>query len=391
MSLLRIAWQGVVGFRLRTLLAVVALTASVVGVVSVAAASSTVQATVLQRALLQNGPEVTVDVTGLTGSPGLESSESLSTQLLNSFGQTTDVARVANLESVLLVTETESRDVHIDFADSALISIRPFPILEGRWLDMSDAGAVALDLVMNEQGADELGVGLGNTLRMVSLGVETPVLVRVVGIVDDGSTAMNAYIGIDAATNFLILNSQHLSVSIKLAGGVVDRDAVKNLLGRWEQWNPTSAELEVQRKDTVGTMKAEVEATRATFVTVGLIGLLASISAIANIGLSTLRERGSELSLRRALGARRWHVPIVMILESQVVALIAATIAVPLSWVLYPAIVSQFGAPFGIAPPPYPWEFAVLGLAVGMLTSLIGSLAPAIFALQVRIANVMRE
>ena len=37
------------------------------------------------------------------------------------------------------------------------------------------------------------------------------------------------------------------------------------------------------------------------------------------------------------------------------------------------------------------WQFAALGLGIGMLTSLLGSLVPAARALNVRISNEMRE
>ena len=391
MNILRIAWQGVSGFKLRMLLAVIALSASVVGVVSVAAASTTVEATVLQQAILQNGPSTTVDVTGLSGSAGLKESAVLAGKLQRSYGPTSTVARVASLEAIILIIDDRASNVNVDFTNASLRAIRPFPVLQGRWLEVSDKVPFALEVVLNQPGAEELNVDPGRTLQMVSLGVETPTLVRVVGVVDDGSDSPNAYVEISSADEFLESNSQHLTVTIKMAGGTVQREGVNTRLSQWATWSASSYDLDVQRKDTVNALRAEVEATRATFVVVGLIGLLASISAIANIGLSTLRERGSELTLRRALGAKRWHIPLIMIVESQIVALISAAIAIPLSWLLYPAIFSQFGAPYGISSPPYPWEFAALGLVVGLLTSLLGSLAPAMFALNVRISNVMRE
>ncbi len=391
MNLLRIALQGVFGFRLRTVLAIVALTSGVVGIVIVSAASSTVQSTVVQRAILINGPATTVEVSGSSGAPGLGSSTTFAAQLDDALGQGTKVARVGQLESTLVQYGELLTAIPVNFADISLRNIRPFPVVEGRWLVESKRAPVFLDVVINEATARSLGASLGDTLGVMSLGSLDVLQTRIVGIVDDGSTSESAYVALDSAEEFLYLHAETLRLKFLVSGMSVDESQVRAMISTWSQRYPTATVFEARRVDTVESLRAEVQATRSAFSTVGLIGLLASISAIANIGLSTLRERASELSLRRALGARRWHLPVIMILESQLVALAAGALSIPLSWLLFPLVIVQFSAPLGVQPPAFPWQFAGLGLGIGMLTSLLGSLAPAARALNVRISNVMRE
>lgn len=386
MTLLRIAWQGVAGFPVRTILTAFSLVVGIVGIVTVFSASGTVEASVTQRALLANGPASTVTVTGLESTAGFLRSEQLEARLQRSFGPHAHIARVVQLDDAVLVAGPNLVDCSIVFTEAALREIRPFPIVSGGWI--RDApGFLAPRVVVNSAFLDGGGLTDGLSVRIGHSSI--PILVA--GTVEDGSASPVVYISLADVSGALAIESDHVHTGFLLSGAGLGADAVKTRLRELDSYELTATDWGVDRTDTITELSGEVAATRASFLVVGVLGLVAAIAAIANVGLSALRERSSELSLRRALGARRWHILAVMIVESQIIALLAGAAAVPLSAALYSIIAASFGAPFGVVPPPYPWPFAFAGLLIGMVSALVGSATPAMRAIRVPIASVMRE
>jgi putative ABC transport system permease protein len=190
----------------------------------------------------------------------------------------------------------------------------------------------------------------------------------------------------------LLVNQENtINTTLEVSAPDLTSDTLSTRLKLLDDFSANHTSWTVNRRDTVQQLQNEVAATRSSFLTVGVLGILATAFAVANVGLSALRERSSELSLRRALGARRWHIPFIMVLESQIIALLAGALSIPLSFAIYPTIANQFGAPFGVSSPPYPWVSAWAGLALGMVTALLGSIAPALRALKIPISTMMRE
>jgi putative ABC transport system permease protein len=389
-SLLRVAFQGVVGYWLRSLLAVVAVAAGVVGVVSVSSASSIVEDTVEQEALLLNGPEQTVDVAGLVGNVGLDRAARLSPQLERAIGGDTVATPFASLTTSILVSDAAGAPIPVTFTEPSMRRIRPLILTQGEWLPATQ-NTLLSSVVINSAAATALTAELGTRLQVFSEGSATPLLARVTGIANDGDDSAAAYMTISEALPLLRLVPQDVTVSIKVAGTDVTKHRVETVLARWSDLQGIEAGHTVERQDTVGRLEQEVRATTTAFYVVGCLGLFASVIAVANVGLSAMRERASEMSLRRAVGARRWFIPAIMVAESQIVAVVAAAFAVPVSFAIYPLIVEQLGAPLGVGVPPYPWGSAVLGVVVGMATCALGSLAPALIALNVRMSGIMRE
>lgn len=387
MNLLRIALRSVLGYWIRAVLAVAALCAAVVGVVTVAASSSTVEATVEARAILQGGPSATDAVTGLSGSLGLRESVLVARELRAVYGNAS-VVRVATLESTYLGKGGLSFRTPVAFTEPGLVGIRPFHIVSGTWL--SAPTALRDHVVVNTVAAAQDDLEPGDRISLKSADVATTVPAIISGIVEDGGENPQAYATISGSSAILDGNQQQLTVGFDVTADGLSSTELVGLLNRWNSIARSSVAWEAERIDTVDRLRAEVETSRVAFLLVGAFGLFAGIVAIANIGLSTLRERSSELSLRRALGARSWHIPLLMLLESQLVAVVAAIIAVIVSYLLYPAVVAQYAAPYGVRAPPFPWPVALLGVAVGMVTALLGSLVPALNSLRLRLSDVMR-
>lgn len=64
------------------------------------------------------------------------------------------------------------------------------------------------------------------------------------------------------------------------------------------------------------TMDDAFSAIRSAFWFLGILTLLSGITGVSNIMLISVRERTHEFGIRKALGARSWHIIIMVILES---------------------------------------------------------------------------
>ncbi len=388
MQLVRIALQGVVGFPLRTALSCLSLLVGVTGVVSVYAASGTVEATVVQDALLTGGPVATVDLTGPSGAASLEQAARARRFAERILGPGSRSAVTASLESARVTVAGRQQDADVVFAEPRLRRIRPFPLLQGTWL--SEEPQLVLGLVVNRVFAADYAAGAGSEAALGGTALDADPA-RIVGVVDDGAQAPTVYASLAETADLLRVNGATLHAGIELTAPDVSASGIQDRLRQFAEQQDDGVLWKATRRDTIAQQAAEVTATRSSFLSVGVLGLLATAFAIANVGLSALRERTNELSIRRALGASRRAVPLIMLVESQIIALAAGALAVPASALLYLLIAKTFGAPYGVSPPPYPWAFAVLGVLVGMVTALVGSLAPAWRALRTPIAAVMRE
>ncbi|RAX43746.1 hypothetical protein DQ354_19130 [Arthrobacter sp. AQ5-06] len=386
--MIAIAWQGVRGFPVRTALTTLGLMVGIVGLVSVFSASETIVATVKQRAILTGGQASTFDISGLRGQGGLERSGVLLAQLGSSFSSSVRGTRLASTSATKLELGSKPFDADLIFTEPYLRELRSFPIVAGQWIDNDQSG---MALVLNEAAFEASQVTENEQLRVSVERNAQKIPVTVTGVVNDGSPRPSAYANINHLPSLMVNQENLISTSLELSSPELTSNVITTRLSELDNLSGTTTSWNVNRRDTVEQLSSEVFATRSSFLIVGILGLLSTALAVANVGLSALRERSAELSLRRALGGRRWQIPGLMILESQIIAVLAGAIAVPVSYLIYPVVAAQFGAPFGVGSPPYPWMSAFIGLGLGMTTALLGSAAPAIRALNTPISSMMRE
>lgn len=68
--------------------------------------------------------------------------------------------------------------------------------------------------------------------------------------------------------------------------------------------------------DQAETMDTAFGAIRKAFWFLGILTLLSGVTGVSNIMLISVRERTHEFGIRKALGARPWHIILMVILES---------------------------------------------------------------------------
>lgn len=385
-SALRIAWQGVRGFPLRNILTALSLIVGLVGLVAVFAAATTVRDAVSQTAIRVGGPEGTYSVTGPAGVAMLDQTGPVLSRLV-------DDGRASEASASIAISDLSLRglDRQIDHASLRLMSTRvlklhQFGIVQGK-LDLGGAALVPA-IAVNTQTAEQTGAQVGRSAQ-IALG-DTVRNARIVAIVEDGQEEARAYASIDNADLAAQLGDQAQWSYEVVAPGTTAEELGAELTRRATLAGITGA-WSAQESSSLDRVRGAVAASQTGFVLVGVLGMISAILGIANVGLSALRQRSSEMALRRALGAKRGQLLLIGLLESLIVAVLASIVAIPLSMVVFGFIVASLGSQFGVGAVEYPWPIAIVAVALGCAGAMVGGVAPAIGGARVSMTRVVRE
>ena len=369
---LRVAWQGTARRRLRTVLTAASLTIGVLTLVVVQSAQSLVHEATLHRAILRNGPATTVRI-GLTTQASPQYWRDRAKRAVPG----ADVAVYDSYSSVNLSTrDGDPLSVDLAAVEPSLLRIRPFDVVTGSWFTEA---RLAPQLVVNRAAGRVMGVA-----RLAA--PEGAVTVVVVGVVDDGDPTPHAYLAASDEPALAAAGLRPVGRSVLLSAGSIAPDRLRSIA---EIAGRAGDIEELSRVDTVNEFDDQLATQRRIFLAIAILCLVVGSLGILNIGLSALRERTEELALRRALGASRFAIATIMILESQIVALVAAALAIVAAFGAVPWFLAHLtSVPVDSAGPPL--SALGLGLSASALAALAGALAPSLRAARVPIANLLR-
>ncbi|MCW8907593.1 MAG: ABC transporter permease [Sedimenticola sp.] len=121
--------------------------------------------------------------------------------------------------------------------------------------------------------------------------------------------------------------------------------------------------------DTLGIARQALLAISALVVLVGISGMTTTI-------LTGLNERRREMAVLRSVGARPWHIFVLIVGESGVVMLIASVLGVgalyAVQWIAHPLIQSAFGLSLPVhALSAHEWKLLAAALTAGLLVGLV--------------------
>lgn len=124
---------------------------------------------------------------------------------------------------------------------------------------------------------------------------------------------------------------------------------------------------------------------------VGLGTLLAGAIGVSNILMITVKERTTEIGIRRAIGAKPQDIVFQILAESLVLTFLAGAIGISVSVLILSAMES------GMSDPPFVphflisfWEAVASGLVLTLL-GLLAGLAPAVRAMKIKPIDAMRD
>ncbi|MCK1794739.1 FtsX-like permease family protein [Streptomyces sp. XM4193] len=272
--------------------------------------------------------------------------------------------------------------------DPELRLIRPFPVLHGSWFQTPTLGP---QLVLNRAAWRRLPA-YGPPLALSRTGAHDRYRARLVGVVDDGSDEPQGYVGLAGGGPWNSgVHHRRSAVALLLHSPSLDADTLRARIETHAQITGRLGELgDIRRLDNIDDHTAQLDAGRRAFLAAAALVLLVGCLGILNVGLATARERSQELSLRRSFGATRGHLVRIVVLESQLVALLAAAAAIGIASLVTDPLLHQLGGRARLEPSGPPLGAMVAGVLTSCGTALVGALAPALRAARVPIARAAR-
>jgi putative ABC transport system permease protein len=240
----------------------------------------------------------------------------------------------------------------------------PPDLVEGRWLEPGETGAVVLNRVAVTKAEADLTVG--DTTQLLIDGESTSF--RVVGIAEERNATSSAYVTVDGlaaalarpapVTTLRIVTDRHDEQTRNAVAGGVD-DALTAA-----GFNVRSAESAGRQESSTGAhLEPILVILLATALPMGVIGC---IGIASTMGASVL-ERTREFGVMHAIGARPKAVRRVVVAEGVFLAVTSCVLAIIPALGLTAAMDSLLGNLFFSAPLP----FRVSGIAVLIWTGLV--------------------
>lgn len=378
---LQLAVRMARGHARRHLLTLVTLALGLAGLVTIAAAATTMSRTVEYNEMLLHGRSTTVTI-ALKPIASATDIDRVTKQALAVSGGGTLAAPFVR-SSVMTVTDpADLSGTQLILTDHNLATLRGWPVLDGSWLSTSrDQQPTAV----GNRVAAAHGARPGDVVRVTGGGA---VVIR--GTIDDGQSDPNLYLRLDQYSP-LRLFTDAFAASVMVSGPGLDASELDQRLTLIEDLSRIAPIDSITQSDTLASLQRQRTATAVVFSIVAIFSALSLAIGIINIGLATSRERALELSLRRALGFSRPRLAVAIVIESQLVAIMAAVLAAGVAAAIFPWLLSQLTTLPGAQGAPYSVEASFFGLAIGVAACLVGSCAPVVNMWRMPMSIVMRQ
>jgi ABC-type antimicrobial peptide transport system permease subunit len=301
-------------------------------------------------------------------------------------GAVADVANAGGVRTVPVIDPSTvvERTVPVVAASSGFLDAVRGHISSGRWFDDGHVARADRVVIIGVDLADDLGIHSVAAQPGLFIGED---LFVVIGIVDDaprdrgllGSIIMPSTV---AAARFDVARPERVVIETDLgAAAQIARQATTALNPNAPETLSATAPAEPTRtRDDVQTD------VNGLFLLLGLISLVVGAIGIANVTLVTVMERTGEIGLRRALGARRWHIGGQILCESAAMGMVGGIVGASLGIVTVVAV----SANRGWTPLLDPW-LPFLAPPVGALVGLIAGAYPALRAARLEPVEALRS
>lgn len=260
-------------------------------------------------------------------------------------------------------------------------SLRDYPLIAGRFLEPGDGAAI----VAPEGLA---GLEVGGALTLPSAQGRTDW--QVVGIVTAFPGEWEVYVPLAAAQQALNLPGQINTIEAVLAAGAdpaVVEPAVAAAVGTGFRMEPLEA------AGVLGQWSGMVGKVTAL---IGLLGLIMGVFIVYNTFRTVALERRHDLGMLRALGATRRTVIALVLIEGLIQGLAGAVIGMVLGYSLAWGVLTAIRPLFEglvrleIGSPGITAGLVAQAVALGLGTTLLGALAPALSASRVTPLEALR-
>lgn len=393
------AWAEIRVHKLRVLLSLIGIAVSVAALTGVVAISEYQRQFQAEQSDRWGGrvATVVVGVASDDGSPvDFDAFDERFTRVSERF-EFTHTARIVQGIFVPVQLPDGVADVTARALDPAYSQIHREKLLEGRFLQESDAEALAPAVVITEPLWDRMGRTPLAEHPTLSLTGSVGGTYQVVGVVprqgfgDEELRVDMLYDAYRARVEALPADAWP-QYEVWLGADQVDEIAPV-LAMDLRAGLPQGLTVSVSRSDWAaqpGAMDAQ-----ATFemITGGIAAVILGLGALSliNIQLVAMRQRVREIGVRRAFGASSGRIFFAVFLESLVATTVAGLVGIAVvvavlrsDWV----VTSLF---YGIQDiPPFPLRAAFVGLAASIIVGAVAGFIPALVALRVKVIDAIR-
>ncbi|AWB88979.1 ABC transporter permease [Salinibacterium hongtaonis] len=263
------------------------------------------------------------------------------------------------------------------------------PVVSG---SLPGANPFPPSLALNQPAAELLGVPGEGQFYVSQSPQGSLTAFTVTGIVADGQQSPIAYAPYEAALQFFPSELVTSPTTVRVRASTVDEAGVDSLIKSAASNNGFILTSETTRKDTVESVRSQLEFFRLVFGGCAMLVLVIAAMATTSVGIASVTERSRELVVRRAVGARRRDIFAQVMWASLAVGIVVAFLAivgavVGVFWVV-PALIPVASS---ILPPTFPWFACVLGVLAALTTSALGAVLPALKATRLPVALALRE
>lgn len=387
-GLLLAALDGVAAHRARALLGVLSIVVGVASVSLVVAVGDVGRAAAQAILERQSGRPATyavsLGVPSWAAADAVAVADRLATLATAAGGE---AARIVRSDGAVEL-DGDRRPIGIVGTDPSLATIRRFRLVTGRWLQPSDGAVLGPILALNRVAAADVGLAEAALLPVpVILDAGRPVAGLVVGIVDDGEPFSRAYLPVAGLARWSNISSQVLLlvwVAPERSGPVLD------LLGGLA--SRLDAQTEVQRTDDPRAADQFIRIIQLILGAIAALSLVTGGIGVVNLALAIVDQRTKEFAIRRAFGASRRDIFVIVLLESAVTVGLGGVIGVGIA-LAGGTVVGLVLAPIlGLVEVPAPpFSTVVLGLLVTVVLGIVVGIVPARRATSRSVIRAIRD
>jgi ABC-type antimicrobial peptide transport system permease subunit len=275
--------------------------------------------------------------------------------------------------TIMTAVNTEKMPMLIVFGyHSRSFAIRHFRIIEG------DPLAGRHQVIVGKQAAEQMGVGVGDTLRLLKSNF------RVVGIYETGISweDIGVVIGLREAQSLTGKPHQVMYYAIQLRDPG-EAEVVKREL------EATFPGIDVSLTSEIAQSMSDFQVLEEMVTQISLLALFIGGLGMLNTMLMSVLERTREIGVLRALGWHKRRVLGMILRESLVLGIVGGICGILLGLGLGGLMMLAQGT-WGSIEPAYPPQVFVQAVVVALIAGVLGGLYPAWRATRMRPVEALR-
>jgi lipoprotein-releasing system permease protein len=253
-------------------------------------------------------------------------------------------------------------------------------------------GLAADEIVINYQLAQDLGVWVGDRVRLTS-SEEVSDSFLVTGIYDTGqqmAVGSRAYVTLRTAQSLFATRTAVGSLLVR-ADDLFQSDQVADRIAallpyKVESWSR-------QAPQTVAGLQAQ----RAVAGLISVFSLVASSFAIASVLIVSVLQRSKQIGILKSMGARNRQILMVFTLEGLGIALVGASLGALAGCLIVWAftqvkqpITRMGGPPEPLLPAQLSWQLVAIAMLAAVVSTVLAAILPARRAAQLDPVKVIR-